>query len=154
MKNTIREMILKLGVVHESASRMTPPPNEMPSVIPTLDVSVSIKITPQILDRFITVDRWENAFCGQTLLGIKDLQASPVNATVAELFESRISCWPNSPVAKASKKNISLFSVNSDQSEEVYFIWGGREPIVVSYIGNFEKTYRNLLELLQDYSNL
>lgn len=146
------DLLRKVARVYDSDGRRRPS-LEVTS-IPTLELGFSRPISPQLAELYRFASRWERGMCGQTFLSVEELADVPKNPAILDIISTRTEHWPKSAPAILPRQNISLLSVNVDQTEPVFLIWNDliREPSIVSYVSNYESEYRDLNDLLSDYS--
>ncbi len=130
--------------------RIHPVQNPMRGV-PTLERGVFKSLTPMLRARFEYAGSWINATPGHTWLSTSEMEQIWDNTELLEQIGLRQADWANSPPASAPGNQVSVFSLNSQQCEEVYLLWDEAlscEPSVVSYISNYEEQFRNLADFV------
>jgi hypothetical protein len=127
-------------------------PTSIGKGIPTLQKNVYRQPTPMIRERFKYAGRWENPFVANTWLSVSDMKSLWTDERAQENVQILRDYWENSAPALHSNKELSMFGMGPDDSDQLYLVWHHdkkREPNVVWYRAQREDWYENLQEYVE-----
>jgi len=132
------------------------PPETILRGIPTLVSGIYKKPSEMLLVRFAYAGAWTEAIHGLSFLSVRQMEEAWADADIAEILKIRQECRDSSPPAVIPWNRITLFGVYREQAEEIYLVWGddGDEPMIVSYVSNFEERFDDLGDFVLAYSRI
>ena len=156
IRKIINEVIQEFKVDEGFNEEEIHPPNDFDNLIPTLKKGIFRSASPQLIERFKLLGKWEFATHGDWL-GIDDmLNLWEDNLTpYTESINAAIDHWVNDAASLFKKSRVSIFAASEDTNERVYLIWFDciKEPEVWSYDSNGESRFKDLASYLQAYLN-
>ncbi|BDR57642.1 hypothetical protein [Xylocopilactobacillus apicola] len=116
--------------------------------IPTLDIAVYQKVSPQLNERFLYADSWEDI--GETFLNVEEMIELVGKPHFKSWVTSMRDNWEDSAPAIYPDEQLSVISVMSeDEGDYTLAVWDKPlEPEIWRYSGQSEQKFKDLLAWL------
>lgn len=127
------------------------PPEDVDNKISTLSSGTYRPLSQMLRERFDFCGEWKNAYLSQDWLPLSSINNWGGDKKISDWVNIRKeNSYPGDLLEDHPPENVSIFSINPYEPEEIYLLWGkdGEEPQVWHYFGADFYTFNNLEKFL------